>query len=204
MSVALANLTDAGDITLVANATEITGAVLSDGATTTDTSDDTNIEGATVTAIVNGDATMTVVGTTTTDENGAFVLALTPGIYDVTVTVAGWTTQTQSTPSVLPGTLGAGVTFTMAALTDELTGTVTDNAAVAKVGVSMTVTNANGTQIAGPVSTDANGDYTLTGVPSGTHTLTADDGVNTPVTTTITVVGDNDATTSQTVDVQFP
>ena len=202
--VVLANITDAGSITMVVHETEITGVVLSDGATTADTTDDTNLVAARVEAIAAGDATMTVVSSAMTDANGAFVLTgLTPGSYDLKFSASGWTTLTwNDVASVVPGSGAGGVTATLVALTRDLTGTVTDNSATAMSGVTVSVINSNGTTLAASAATGADGVYTLAGVPSGTHTLKADDGVA-PFSKAITVVGTNPAT-SQTEDVQFP
>lgn len=200
--VALANLTDLGTITLVASETEITGVVLSDGATSGDTSDDANVAGALVEAVVSGDTT--VVASATTDANGAFVLAmLASEDYDLTVSIQGWTTQVlTSVTSVFPGT-GGGVTVTLVALTRDLDGTVTDNADAAMSGVTVTVKNANGTVIATSAPTAADGIYALPGIPSGEHTIEAFDGTTTTTPASITVVGASPAT-AQTEDIKFP
>ena len=199
--VALANATDAGTATLAASAAEIVGAVLSDGGTAADASDDTNIEGATVEARRTGETT--VVATATTDENGAYVLPmLDPGDYDLTVTRAGWLDGAETAiTAAFPGT-AVGVTTTLEALTQDVTGTVTDAATANVVGASVTVKNANDQTIAGPATTDDNGVYALAGVPSGVHTLEVDD-AGTITTVTLTVIG-TDPVSSQTLDVSVP
>ena len=202
--VVLANLTDAGTITLEAD-TEITGVVLSDSVLPGDSSDDTNIEGAAVSITVSGDAA--VVAETTTDVNGAFSLAnLDPNQYDVTVSKAGWDTEVRlDVTSVFPGTPGAGETFVLDPMVQTIVGTVADTVPVPQAGVDVSVLDVNGLTINGPVATGADGTYSITGVPSGSHTLRVTDGVST-VDTPITVVGDDDPdpATDQTVDVVFP
>lgn len=201
--VALANLTDAGDVTLEASETEITGVVLSDGASAADATDDTNVDGALVEAIVSGDVTATIVASATTDANGAFALAmLAPGTYDLTVSIDGWETQTLTgVQSVFPGLPGIAP-VTLVALTRDLTGTITDDAAAPIAGVVVTVKNANGQVIATAAATGADGVYAVAGIPSGAHTLEADD-AGTIAAKAVAVVG-TDPATSQTEDIQFP
>ncbi|MEZ6009278.1 MAG: carboxypeptidase regulatory-like domain-containing protein [Planctomycetota bacterium] len=202
----LANVTDAGTITLAAN-TEITGVVMSDGLLAADPTDDTNIEGADVSIIVSGDATETIVAQTTTDANGAFLLAnLAPGTYDITVSKAGWTAETRTdVMSALPGAPGAGETFVLVPMLQTVVGTVTDGVPLPLEGLEVSILDANGTTILGSVMTDVDGMYTLTGVPSGEHTLRVSNGIDLDIDTAITVVGDDDAdpSTDMTVDVVF-
>lgn len=205
--VVLANVTDAETITLRAN-TELGGVVLSDGLLVGDPQDDTNIEGADLAIIASGDPTETVVAQTTTDANGAFLIAnLAPGDYDILVSKAGWNDQTRlAVTSVLPGTPGAGETFVLVPMLQTVVGTVTDAVPLPLADLEVSVIDANGMTIVGPVTTDVDGKYMLTGVPSGNHTLRVSDGIATEVDTPITVVGDDDpdASTDQTVDVVFP
>lgn len=79
---------------------------------------------------------------------------------------------------------------------------MTDAAAAAVANASVVVKNANGQTIAGPVTTDANGLYTMNGVPSGAHTLDVDD-AGTVTSLALNVVG-TDPVTPQTVDVAVP
>ena len=103
--------------------------------------------------------------------------------------------------AAFPGT-AVGVTTTLVALTQDVTGTVTDAAAANVAGSSVTVKNGNNQIIAGPAATDANGLYTLTGVPSGIHILEVDD-AGTITTVALTVVG-TDPVTTHTLDVAVP
>ncbi len=200
VEVFLANVTDAGLVTLVASETEITGVVLSDGATAADTNDDTNVDGALVEARAAGDTV--VVASATTDANGAFALAmLAAGDYDLTITKTGWKDgAATNVASVLPG--GAGMTVRLEALLSDITGTATDNAALAVPNASVTVQNANGQTIAGPVTTDTNGVYNINAVPSGAQTLVVDNG-GAVTTFSIGVVG-TDPVGTQTFDVALP
>jgi len=205
VEVFLANVTDAGLVTLVASETEITGFVLSDGATTADTNDDTNVEGALVEARVANDSVL--VASDMTDLNGAFALTmLAAGDYDLTITKTGWTDGAVTFASVLAG--GAGTTVLLKALITDITGTVTDNAAVAVANASVTVKNANDQTIAGPVTTDTNGVYNISAIPSGAQTLVVDNG---GVVTSFPIgvvgtdpAGTSPASTTQTFDVVLP
>ena len=204
VEIVLANVTDLGTITLASTEVEITGVVLSDGATPDDAADDTNVDGALVEAIVTGDATHTVVGSAATDLNGAFVLgSLAPGTYDLVVSKPGWTTQTVGgVEGQTPGGGGPGTTILLVALTQDLNGTVSASDLTPKAGVIVRIENALGQVIATSAPTDAAGAYTIAGVPSGSHALKADDGV-TLVAQAITVVG-TDPVSTQTIDVSFP
>ncbi|MGE3752815.1 MAG: carboxypeptidase regulatory-like domain-containing protein [Planctomycetota bacterium] len=204
--VVVANLTDAGTITLAAD-TEIAGVVTSDGLLAADMTDDTNIEGADVSIVASEDPDEIVVAQTTTDANGAFLFAnLAPGTYDITVSKVGWITETRTeVMSVLPGTPGAGEAFVLTPLLQTIVGTVTDSVPLPVPDLLVSVIDANGMVIVGPVTTDIDGAYTLVGVPSGMHTLRVSDGMGVDVDTAITVVGDDDPdpATDQVEDVTF-
>ncbi len=200
VEVFLANLTDAGLVTLAASETEITGVVLSDGATPADTSDDTNIENALVEARAAGDAV--VVASAMTDASGAFALAMLPaGDYDLTITKTGWKDgAVTNVASVLAG--GPGQTVRLEALLSNITGEVTDNVAAVVPNATVTVENANVQMIAGPATTDSNGIYNINAVPSGAHMLVVDNG-GVVTKFPIVVVGTEPAG-SQTFDVSLP
>jgi hypothetical protein len=178
----LANLTDVGAILLAATAGEITGTVLSDGATPADPADDTVLAGATVEAFLQGETV--AAASTTTDAQGAFQFAmLAPGTYDLAVSAAGFTSLTLV--GIVPTASGTGTVATLAALTAMLGGTVSDTTATPIAGVDVTVVNSGGITVATAV-TDASGQWSAT-VATGSYEVTFSDPVSL-LTTTLPVV----------------
>lgn len=200
--VVLANTTDVGVLTLALSETEITGTVSSDGATPADTSDDLPVGGATVEVRATG--TTTLIDSTTTDGQGAFVLsALPPGDYDLRVIASGYTTlEVIAVTAMAPGA-STPQSLILAALTRDVTGTVTDNAMAAAAGATVEIQDAAGTSL-GTTTTDVTGAYTLVGIPTGNHTLLiTPTGSLTAFSQALSVVG-TAPVSNQTADVQLP
>jgi len=105
-------------------------------------------------------------GATTTDGSGTYTLTnVNEGSYAVTASASGYASQSR-TVSVGPG---ATVTqnFALTAPNGAITGTVTGAATGAPI-VGATVSYSGGS-----TTTNVNGQYTLSSVPSGTYTVTA-------------------------------
>jgi len=201
VAVALANLTDLGPVLLAATSGEITGVVFGDGATPGDDADDVVVAGADVTATPQAGGTPVV---TTTDAQGAFRFeGLAPGLYDLSVGMAGF--MDGGIANVAPTLGGTGVTVTLAAFTRTLTGTVTDGAATpaALAGASVTATNAAGVPV-GSTTTDAAGAYSLV-LATGDYTVRfAAAAPSTDETSvSVSVVG-TDPVSDQTLDATVP
>ena len=194
LPVVAANLTDFGTI-LMKGTLEISGVVFTDNATTTDSTDDDVLQGVSVQRYEVG--TTTAVGTAvTTDANGAYVFTFTDtetGPYDLVFTPP--TGFAGTTLTNIPGEIqetGTSRDATMLAGQAIVSGTVTDGATppVALQNVSITAVSTLGfdATAAGAILTDVNGQYSIT-LPTGTFTLTFDDGLNPPKTASVTVVG---------------
>src|SRR5262245_19183457 len=160
----------------------ITLDVFSDAFTPLDTTDDTPIEGATVSAFTAG-ADMTTdapVGTTFSAADGSATLHLVPGTYDLLVEAAGHTSQT-----IL------GVTVTLANLTDlgritlaatgTITGTVMSDGGTPDPattsddfvieGASVEVHHAGDAAVLTTVLTDASGNFQVSDLAPGNYDL---------------------------------
>jgi hypothetical protein len=123
--------------------------------------------------------------TTTAVANGAYSLQLPPGTYNITVSGFGYNSQTITGVSV-----GAGTTTRNIQLTSvprySISGTVRDVLGNTLGGVAVGVASA---PIPG-TTTDANGNYTLTGVPQGTYLLSIQPGhCNESAGLTVTIGG---------------
>lgn len=202
VQVALANVTDLGEVRLVVSEAEIKGAVTSDGATPVDTTDDVVLEGATVEVRAAGDTV--VVASATTDAQGAFVFdKLAPGAYDLRVSKAGFTTLDVGAVDAAGPGLFTPLDLVLAALTRDVKGTVVDNAAAAVVGATVEIRNAEGSLI-GSATTDANGDYAILGIPTGAHTLSVTPAGSATTTTQALTVEGTDPVSDLTADVTLP
>ncbi len=197
-----ANLIDLGPILLAATGGEVTGTVMSDGATPGDDADDVVLAGATISATLQGSTNPPVV--TTTGESGGFRFEdLAPGTYDLAITAAGFADG--AVADVVPTLGGTGVLVSLVAYTRTLTGTVTDGAAVpaALSGVQVTATNAAGVALPS-TTTGAGGTYSLV-LPTGSYTvLFAAAAPSTDTNTlSVTVVG-TDPVSDQALDTTVP
>jgi hypothetical protein len=124
--------------------------------------------------------------TATTDLNGNYTLnGLPPGSHTLTAAASTYSSQT-TTVTVSAGQTTPGVNFALvpAPVTGAVSGTVT-NASGGTPIASATVTDSGGAS----TTTDANGIYTLSGLPTGTRSLTATAGGFTPQTLSATVTG---------------
>jgi len=186
VQVALGNLTRLGPVLLEATAGEISGTILSDGGTATDTADDLVLEGATVTATpqAGGAAPVSV----TTDNQGAFRFAdLAAGTYDLIATMPDFV---DSLPlAATPTSGGTTVTITLEALKRNLTGAVTDADDNAIEDVDVTVVNAAGDEVAA-TTTAPDGSYAIV-LGTGVYDVTFNDSVTGNTNTvSVTIVGD--------------
>ena len=202
VTVALANLTDVGLVTLVVSEAEINGSVRSDGATAADTTDDLVLVGANVEVRAAGDSVL--VDSATTDDQGSFAFPmLAPGTYDLRVIAAGHLTlDVPGVDAAAPG-LFTPLDLVLVAHTRDVKGNVVDNAAAALVGATVEIQNAEGTSL-GSTTTDANGDYTLLGIPTGAHTITVTPSGSTTGHVEALVVVGTDPVSDQTADIALP
>ncbi len=194
--VVLANLTDLGDVTLVATGT-ISGVVMSDAATPAATADDVVVAGVTVDVFVSG--TTTLAGTATTGASGDFqVSGLAAGNYDLAFHATGFDDLTVNGVATTLG--GAGATYILHARTANVAGTVTDTATATGIGgVSISVVNLAGVVVA-TTTTAADGTYS-TSLATGTYQVTFTNGAAVQ-TAPLTVVGASPPPTV-TLDVSF-
>ncbi|MDQ3814311.1 MAG: carboxypeptidase regulatory-like domain-containing protein [Armatimonadota bacterium] len=111
----------------------------------------------------------TPAATVSTDANGDYALPAPPGTYRITPTLSG-RTFSPTFRDVTVGSTGAGVSginFVANATTFAISGRVATIAGQGVAGVRVTRT---GSTVA--ATTDANGNYVLTGVTAGTYTVT--------------------------------
>jgi hypothetical protein len=178
-----ANLTDLGDIVLPATTGIIEGVV---------TTELTAMNGSVLSFAVDAadvDATPTSgppsAGTDTTNTMGQYALSpLAFGDYDLTASKTGYTDATDTATAWVVGAPGPfSVDLVLVALTDDVSGTVTDAATppnnVSGATVQATVTYGSGTVVIAETTTAVDGTYTFTGLPTGTYEFVATDG---PVT----------------------
>ncbi len=133
-----------------------------------DETDDEVVSGAAVTITIGG----TEFDTTETDSNGEFSIASVPTKAEivVTITMEGYTTLQESYTSATLSDSFASQTFNLVSsnITTTITGSVTNvNGAVSGASVSTTI---DGQKYS--AETNANGEFTFTGIPKATMTLT--------------------------------
>jgi hypothetical protein len=197
VQVFLANLTDLGDIVLVA-AGEIGGVVMSDGVMASDDFDDVVVAGATVELRLAGE-TGAPLATTTTDANGMWRFDdLEAGDYDIAVTATGFSAGALG--DVTAELTTPGYTILLEALPRDVTGTVTVPDGVDVTSVTIDVENAAGVTVA-TTAPDAQGDYTVELV-TGDYEIIFDDGTATQ-TVEVSLVGASPKPTPEVVDVTF-
>ena len=194
----LGNRTELGGVLVAATAGEVTGIVMSDGATDLDEDDDIVLVAASVTLTLQGETDPAAV--TTTDANGAFRFESLPiGTYDMVVTAAGHADG--SATGVMPTLGGTDVPVVLVAHTRNVTGTISDSDAAGLEGATVVVENAAGVEI-GSTTTGSDGSYAMS-LPTGAHQITITDPVSgASVSQALTVVG-TDPETDQVLDVQL-
>jgi Carboxypeptidase regulatory-like domain/Calcineurin-like phosphoesterase len=128
---------------------------------------------------------------TTTDSSGSYSLPTAPvGNYALKASAAGYVSQ-----SVIVK-VGPGQAVTQSfALVPATSGTGSINGSVTDAVTGSPLTNASITYSGGSTTTDANGKYSLSGVPAGSNSVTASDTAYTSQGKTVTVT--TGATTTQ-------
>lgn len=186
VEIALGNLVRLGPVLLTASAGEISGTVLSDGGTPGDTTDDLVLDGALVTATLQGGSAAPV--SATTDNQGAFRFAeLPPGTYDLLATFDDFVDS--PVLAAVPTVGGTAVTITLEALKRNLTGSVTDADGNGIAGVDVTVVNAAGDEVHTTV-TAADGTYAVL-IGTGSYAVTFRDAVSgNTATVDVAIAGD--------------
>ncbi len=130
-------------------------------------------------------------GSATTDANGNYTfIGLANGTYTVTPSLTGYTfSPTSATVTVSGGNVG-GVNFTGTVTTTGATYSISGNVSLSNgsplPGVAVTLSGA----VSGSVSTNGTGNYSFTGLPNGTYTVTPSKNRYTFSPTSITVTVD--------------
>ena len=120
----------------------------------------TNSNGTGVAGVMISDGTRS----TTTDSNGYYTLSgMTAGSYTLTPSRSGYSFSPTTRSVTVSGNV-SGQDFVGTALTYSISGRVTDSSNNGLSGVSVSGV--------GSTTTDSNGNYTLSGVPAGSYTLT--------------------------------
>jgi protocatechuate 3,4-dioxygenase beta subunit len=183
VTIITANLTDLGTITLAAGSGFLQGTVTTELVTTSGDTLGFAVAGATVEATLTGDTSPT--GTDTTSSLGAYRISpLTIGSYDLTAKLSGYADATASADTRIFGAPRAtDVDLKLTPLTADVSGTVTDGngAAVEGATVRAVVDFAGKDEVIAEATTDVNGAYTLSSLPTGSYELEAefDDGTAT-------------------------
>lgn len=169
-----ANLTDLGTILLARSLTELSGDVTASIQTTTGETLEMAVAGATVAATADGGSTPS--GTDTTNTAGQYVItALPTGLYDLQVSAEGYETANQATDLGAGGEDFVTVDFVLVPKTADVTGNVTDGggSVVSGATVEAVLLYGGDEKVIATTTTDVNGDYTLSGVPTGSYTIRA-------------------------------
>jgi subtilisin family serine protease len=137
------------------------------------------------------DASIQVVGpisrTTHSDENGFYQILLPVGVYDVTASRFAYRSQMASGVTVIEGVITVQDFALAPAPAHNLSGYVFDDLGNPVADATVTILN---TPIP-PITTDAGGFYSFSGVPEGTYDVRAETGrCNAPLVQSLTVSGD--------------
>jgi hypothetical protein len=194
-TVTLANLEDVGDVVLAASG-EIRGVVMSNGGTDDDDSDDVVIAEVTVTATPDGETV--ALEPVETNESGVFqITGLAAGLYDLAFVKTGFEDGTLD--DVASALASSGQTVVLKALFTDLSGTVTDADTNAVSGATVTVVNADGTEVAS-TTTASDGTWSLT-LATGAYQITFETSdASASTTEDLTIIGES-PTNTDTLDV---
>lgn len=195
--VTLANLTDLGEVVLVA-AGEIGGVVMSDGGTPADDTDDVVIEGATVDLHNAGDAGSPLDSVTTETSGAWWFGGLDAGDYDIAVAAEGFVSG--GLTDIAAALMTPGYTIVLEALEQDLTGTVTVPEGADVTTISIVVKNAVGVTVA-TTAPAGDGTYTMT-LATGDYQVSFDDGAA-PQIFDVAMVGADPAPAARILDVTF-
>jgi len=156
----------------------------------TDSADGTAIANASVDVINSSDGT--VVASGTTDSNGQFTANVNSGTYDVVVNADGYHQATANSIDHTSGTLSQ-VDLPLNRQTGTIESTVSDAADGSLIeNATVEVVDPNDGSVVMTATTDSNGFVSMTGVPTGTYTLTASaDGYQTGTNTGVSVTSGN-------------
>ena len=170
------NLSDEGTIVLAATAAYIKGTVTTEIKTKDGQTLTFAVEGASVEGTIKGDGSPSA--SDTTSSLGAYALtSLTFSTYEVKVTKIGYKDATGESGYWVPGDPAAtDLDFTLEPETADVTGTVTDgNAAAVEGATVMAVIRYAGTdEVIAETTTDVDGKYTLTALPTASYTIQAE------------------------------
>lgn len=172
--IAAANLTDLGTILLARSLTELSGVVTTTIQTTTGESLEMAVAGASVSATPDGGSSP--FGTDETNTAGQYAISGIPtGLYDLQVSLEGYETANGSADLGAGGEDFVTVDFPLVAKTADIAGTVRDGGGnlVSGATVQATLFFGGGEKVIATTTTDTNGAYTLSGVPTGSYTIRA-------------------------------
>jgi hypothetical protein len=195
--VTLANLTNLGSVTLVASG-EIGGVVMSDGGTPSDDTDDVVVPDATLELRATGESGSPL-DTTTSDASGLWRFGgLDAGGYDIAVSADGF--EDGALTDIAAALETPGYTVLLAALPQDLTGTVTVPDGTDVTTVSVVVRNRAGVTVA-TASPASDGTYSAALV-TGDYEVEFDDGATTK-TLDVTMLGASPKPGAKVLDVTF-